>query len=120
MSHKTETSCREDDSNMICNISIANLSGIKTGFCAACSACSQRSPTDLDEHGQAVVGVAGCVQVVLVLLGDVRHQHVHQSLHRVVVGGGEALVSGELGNTKEKWLGAGSKRGSGDRTTEAN
>lgn len=51
---------------------------------------------NLDENGQTVVGVAGRVQVVLVFLGDVRHQHVHQSLHRVVEGCREALVPGEL------------------------
>lgn len=53
---------------------------------------------NLDEHGQTVVGVASRVQVVLVFLGDVWHQHVHQSLHRVVEGCREALVPGELGD----------------------
>lgn len=51
---------------------------------------------NLDEYCQAVVGVASCVQVVLVLLGDVRHQHIHQSLHRMVEGCRETLVPGQL------------------------
>ena len=41
---------------------------------------------DLDEDCQAVVGVASSVQVVLVLLGDVRHHHVDQGLHGVMEG----------------------------------
>lgn len=55
---------------------------------------------DLDEHRQAVVRIAGRVQVVLVLLGDVRHQHVYQRLHRVVERRREALVPGELRERK--------------------
>lgn len=51
---------------------------------------------DLDEDRQAVVGVPGGVQVVLVLLSDVRHHHVDQRLHRVVERCGEALVPGQL------------------------
>lgn len=51
---------------------------------------------DLDEDCQAVVGVSGCVQIVLVLLGDVRHHHVDQRLHCVVEGRREALVPGQL------------------------
>lgn len=49
-----------------------------------------------------MVGVASCVQVVLVLLGDVRHQHIHQSLHRMVEGCRETLVPGQLDEKKER------------------
>lgn len=56
-------------------------------------------PPDLDEDGQAVVGVPGGVQVVFVLLSDVRHHHVDERLHRVVEGSGEALVPGQLQGT---------------------
>lgn len=56
---------------------------------------------NLDENGQTVVGVASCIQVVLVFLGDVRHQHVNQSLHCVVERCRETLVPGELGDTKK-------------------
>ena len=41
---------------------------------------------NLDEHCQAVIGIASRVQVVLVFLCDVWHQHIHQSLHRMVEG----------------------------------
>lgn len=51
----------------------------------------------LNEDGQAVVGVARRVQVVLVLLRDVGRHHVDQGLHGVVERGREALVSGQLG-----------------------
>lgn len=50
----------------------------------------------LDEDSQAVVGVPGGVQIVLVLLGDVGHHHVDQGLHRVVEGCRETLVPGQL------------------------
>ncbi len=56
---------------------------------------------NLDENGQTVVGIASCIQVVLVFLGDVWHQHIHQSLHRMVERRRETLVSGEL-ETKER------------------
>lgn len=59
-----------------------------------------RGRTNLDEYCQAVVGVASCIQVVLVLLGDVRHQHIHQSLHRMVEGCRETLVPGQLDEKK--------------------
>lgn len=52
--------------------------------------------TNLDENGQTVVGIASCVQVVLVFLGDVWHQHVHQRLHCMVEGCRETLDPGEL------------------------
>lgn len=51
---------------------------------------------DLYEDCQAVVGISGSVQIVLVLLSDVWHHHVDQSLHGVMEGCGEALVSGQL------------------------
>lgn len=38
----------------------------------------------LYEDSQAVVGIAGSVQVVLILLCDVGHQHVHQRLHSMM------------------------------------
>lgn len=41
---------------------------------------------DLDEYCQAVVGVPGSIQVVFVLLSDVRHHHVDKRLHRVMEG----------------------------------
>lgn len=56
---------------------------------------------DLYENGQTVVGVASCIQVVLVFLGDVRHQHVNQSLHCVLERCRETLVPGELGDTNK-------------------
>lgn len=59
---------------------------------------NQMEPADLDEDSQAVVGVPGCVQVVLVLLGDVGHHHVDQGLHRVVEADRETLVPGQLRN----------------------
>lgn len=49
-----------------------------------------------------MVGIASSIQVVLVFLRDVWHQHVHQSLHGVVEGGREALVSGELDKREEE------------------
>lgn len=55
---------------------------------------------DLDENSQTVVGIASCVQVVFVFLGDVWHQHVYQSLHCVVEGCRETLVPGELREPK--------------------
>ena len=58
------------------------------------------NPADLDEDCQAVVGVPGCVQVVLVLLRDVWHQHVDQGLQRVVERHGETLAPGELRGEK--------------------
>lgn len=51
---------------------------------------------DLDEDRQAVVGVSGSIQVVLVFLRDVRHDQVDQRLHGVMEGGREALVPGQL------------------------
>lgn len=39
---------------------------------------------NLDENSQTVVGIASCIQVVFVFLGDVWHQHVHQSLRCMV------------------------------------
>lgn len=39
---------------------------------------------NLDENCQAVIGIASCIQVVLVFLGDVWHQHIHQGLHCMV------------------------------------
>lgn len=59
-----------------------------------------RFHSHLNEDGQAVVGVARRIQVVLVLLRDVRHHHVDQCLHGVVEGGRETLVSGKLRNRK--------------------
>lgn len=56
---------------------------------------------DLNENGQTVVGIASCIQVVLVFLGDVRHQHVNQSLHCVLERCRETLVPGELGDTNK-------------------
>lgn len=55
-----------------------------------------RAGPDLDEDRQAVVGVSGSVQVVFVFLRDVWHDQVDQRLHRVMEGGREALVSGQL------------------------
>lgn len=63
-------------------------------------ACIGRS-ANLDENCQAVVGIASRIQVVLVFLGDVRHQHVHQSLHCMVEGCRKALVPGELDEGKQ-------------------
>lgn len=40
----------------------------------------------LDEHGQAVVGTPGSIQIVLVLLGDVWSQQVGHGLQGVVKG----------------------------------
>lgn len=57
---------------------------------------------NLDENRQAVVGITRRIQVVLVFLGDVRHQHVHQSLHGVVEGCRETLVPGQLDQRKQK------------------
>lgn len=54
--------------------------------------------TNLDENGQTVVGIASCIQVVFVFLGDVWHQHVHQSLHCMVERCRETLVPGQLGD----------------------
>lgn len=62
----------------------------------SCALPIREQQADLNEHSQAVVGIAGRVQVVLVLLCDVRHEHVHQRLYRMIEGGGEALVPGEL------------------------
>lgn len=56
---------------------------------------------DLNENGQTVVGIASGIQVVLVFLGDVRHQHVNQSLHCVLERRRETLVPGELGDTNK-------------------
>lgn len=56
---------------------------------------------NLNENGQTVVGIASCIQVVLVFLGDVRHQHVNQSLHCMVERCRETLVPGELGDTNK-------------------
>lgn len=39
---------------------------------------------NLDENSQTVVGIASCIQVVFVFLGDVWHQHVNQSLRCMV------------------------------------
>lgn len=51
---------------------------------------------DLDKDRQTVVGVSSSIQVVLVLLCDVRHHHVDQCLHRVVKRCRESLVPGQL------------------------
>lgn len=56
---------------------------------------------DLNENGQTVVGIASCIQVVLVFLGDVRHQHVNQSLHCMLERCRETLVPCELGDTNK-------------------
>lgn len=62
---------------------------------------------NLDENGQTVIGIASRIQVVLVFLGDVRHEHVHQSLYCMVEGRGETLVPAELGYTNVKGGGGG-------------
>lgn len=49
-----------------------------------------------------MVGIASCIQVVFVFLGDVWHQHVHQSLHCMVERCRETLVPGELGDPKNQ------------------
>lgn len=51
---------------------------------------------DLDEDCKAVVGVSGSIQVVLVLLSDVWHHHVYQSLHHVMERCRESLIPGQL------------------------
>lgn len=58
--------------------------------------CKAGAGPDLDEDRQAVVGVSGSIQVVLVFLRDVRHDQVDQRLHGVMEGGREALVPGQL------------------------
>lgn len=86
--------------------------GEATGLSEAPEVAFLRFHSHLNEDGQAVVGVAGRVQVVLVLLRDVRHHHVDQRLHGVVKGGRETLVSGKLrskGRDRER----GSERGIG-------
>lgn len=40
----------------------------------------------LNEDCQAVVGVSGSVQVVLVFLSDMWHYHIDKSLHTVMEG----------------------------------
>ncbi len=50
----------------------------------------------LYEDSQAMVGIAGSVQIVLILLCHVRHQHVHQCLNSVVERSCESLVPGQL------------------------
>lgn len=66
---------------------------------------------NLDENCQAVVGIASRVQVVLVFLSDVWHQHIHQSLHCMVERCRKTLVPGELDKTKEKKRGRGFRLG---------
>lgn len=61
-----------------------------------CRLSIRRTQADLDEHRQAVVSIAGRVQVVLVLLCDVWHKHVHERLYCMVERHREALVPGEL------------------------
>lgn len=73
-------------------------------------ASSGRS-ANLDENCQAVVGIASRIQVVLVFLGDVRHQHIHQSLHCMVERCRKTLVPGELDKRKEKKWGRGFRLG---------
>lgn len=55
---------------------------------------------DLDEDCQAVVGIPGSIQIVLVFLCDVRHHHVDQSLHCVMERCWETLIPGQLKNTR--------------------
>ena len=60
------------------------------------------SGANLDENCQAVVGIASSIQVVLVFLGDVWHQHIDQGLHCVVEGCCKTLVPGELNKKKKR------------------
>lgn len=59
----------------------------------------------LYEDGQAVIGIAGSIQVILILLCDVGHQHVHQCLHSMVERSRESLVPGQLQDILVKTMG---------------
>lgn len=65
------------------------------GYCRYEATRGNMDP-DLYEDCQAVVGISSSIQIVLVLLSDVWHHHVDQSLHGVMEGCGEALISGQL------------------------
>lgn len=43
-----------------------------------------------------MVGIASCIEIVLIFLGDVWHEHIDQSLYCMVVGCRKALVPGDL------------------------
>lgn len=67
-----------------------------------CGISSVGRSANLDESCQAVVGIASCVQVVLVFLRDVWHQHIHQCLHCMIERCRKALVPGELDRRNQK------------------